>query len=124
MYDVTEGKTFRNIRNWIRNIKQFAPNDVKLLLIGNKSDDDVRRVVDFEVGQSLADEYGIPFLETSAKKNINVENAFLSLIFDVVEYPSKNEIGQMTNNNNDNDNVHRTVDIHKVNPPNVSFCCN
>ena len=32
-----------------------------------------------EQGQALADELGIPFLEVSAKSNINVEKAFYSL---------------------------------------------
>ena len=32
-----------------------------------------------EQGQSLANEYGIKFLETSAKANTNVEEAFFTL---------------------------------------------
>jgi Ras-related protein Rab-8A len=36
-------------------------------------------VISTEQGQALADEYGIRFLETSAKSNINVEEAFFGL---------------------------------------------
>ncbi len=36
-----------------------------------------------EKGQQLADELGIPFLEVSAKSNINVEKAFYSLAADI-----------------------------------------
>lgn len=36
-----------------------------------------------ERGQQLADELGIPFLEVSAKSNINVEKAFYSLATDI-----------------------------------------
>ena len=36
-----------------------------------------------EQGQALADELGIPFLEVSAKSNINVEKAFYSLASDI-----------------------------------------
>lgn len=36
-----------------------------------------------EEGQKLADELGIPFLEVSAKSNINVEKAFYSLAADI-----------------------------------------
>lgn len=32
-----------------------------------------------EKGQALANEYGFPFIETSAMNNINVDEAFLSL---------------------------------------------
>jgi hypothetical protein len=40
-------------------------------------------VVSTERGQQLADELGIPFLEVSAKANINVERAFYSLASDI-----------------------------------------
>ena len=36
-----------------------------------------------EQGQQLADELGIPFLEVSAKNNINIEKAFYSLASDI-----------------------------------------
>lgn len=36
-----------------------------------------------ERGQALADELGIPFLEVSAKSNINVDQAFYSLASDI-----------------------------------------
>jgi Ras-related protein Rab-8A len=37
------------------------------------------QVVTKEQGQALADEFNIKFLETSAKSNINVEEAFFTL---------------------------------------------
>ncbi len=44
------------------------------ILVGNKSDmAEERRAVSYSSGKALADEYGIPFLETSAKDNVNVE---------------------------------------------------
>ncbi len=36
-----------------------------------------------EQGQILADELGIPFMEVSAKANINVDKAFYSLATDI-----------------------------------------
>lgn len=40
-------------------------------------------MVSAERGQQLADELGIPFMEVSAKSNINVEKAFYSLAADI-----------------------------------------
>ena len=40
-------------------------------------------MVSTERGQQLADELGIPFMEVSAKSNINVEKAFYSLAADI-----------------------------------------
>lgn len=38
VYDVTDDKSFANIRNWIRNIEQHASENVNKILIGNKCD--------------------------------------------------------------------------------------
>lgn len=52
-------------------------------MIGNKCDWEEKRAVSTEQGQQLADELGIPFLEVSAKNNINIEKAFYSLASDI-----------------------------------------
>jgi Ras-related protein Rab-8A len=83
VYDVTDEKSFQNIRNWMRNIEQHAAETVLKILIGNKCDKDEGRVVQKETGEALAKEYGINFFETSAQSNINVEEAFLSLVKDI-----------------------------------------
>lgn len=53
------------------------------ILIGNKCDWEEKRAVSTEQGQALADELGIPFMEVSAKSNVNVEKAFFSLASDI-----------------------------------------
>lgn len=83
IYDVTDERSFNNIRNWIRNIDQYASEGVNKILIGNKCDDLERRVVERERGAELAREYGLKFMETSAKNNINVEEAFFTLSRDI-----------------------------------------
>ena len=83
VYDVTDEKSFGNIRNWMRNIEQHATENVSLMLLGNKCDMADKQVVDTELGQALADEFQIPFAETSAKNSINVEDAFLRIARDI-----------------------------------------
>jgi Ras-related protein Rab-8A len=72
-----------DIRTWFSNVEQHATEGVNKILIGNKCDWEEKRVVSTERGQALADELGIPFLEVSAKSNINVEKAFYSLAADI-----------------------------------------
>ena len=72
-----------DIRTWFSNVEQHATEGVKKILIGNKCDWEEKRAVSTEQGQQLADELGIPFMEVSAKSNINVENAFYTLAADI-----------------------------------------
>jgi len=83
VYDVTDDKSFANIRNWIRNIEQHASENVNKILIGNKCDLVDKKVIDTARGKALADEYQIKFMETSAKNSINVDDAFTSLARDI-----------------------------------------
>lgn len=54
------------------------------ILIGNKCDiERGSNGVTTEEGQALAKELGIPFMEVSAKSNINIEQAFTSLASDI-----------------------------------------
>ena len=72
-----------DIRTWFSNVEQHATEGVRKILIGNKCDWEEKRAVSTERGQELADELGIPFLEVSAKSNINVEKAFYTLAADI-----------------------------------------
>lgn len=83
VYDVTDQRSFENIRTWFSNVEQHATEGVNKILIGNKCDWEEKRAVSTEQGQALADELGIPFLEVSAKSNINVDKAFYSLASDI-----------------------------------------
>ena len=84
IYDVTNTKSWSNVRNWVRNIESNAPQTVNRMLIGNKCDMTSSRQVTTAQGETLAREYGMRFLETSSRDNINVGDAFLALATDVV----------------------------------------
>jgi len=75
VYDVSNRESFTNIKEWIKNIDMFAPNDAYIILVGNKSDT-THRKVKIDEGIELAKELNIPFIETSAKDNINIDKAF------------------------------------------------
>ena len=68
-----------DIRTWHSNIEQHASPGVNKILIGNKCDWDEKRAVSLDQGRALADEFGLRFLETSAKANEGVEEAFFTL---------------------------------------------
>ncbi|XP_036429221.1 ras-related protein Rab-26 [Colossoma macropomum] len=76
LYDVTNKTSFHNIQAWLTEIHDFAQENVVLMLLGNKADSTHERVVKREEGEKLAKEFGVPFMETSAKSGLNVELAF------------------------------------------------
>lgn len=45
VYDVTNEKSFENIKNWIRNIEENASADVEKMILGNKCDLEAKRQV-------------------------------------------------------------------------------
>ncbi|XP_077394966.1 ras-related protein Rab-37 isoform X3 [Festucalex cinctus] len=79
LYDITNKPSFDNIRAWLNEIHEYAQKDVVIMLLGNKADLAAERVVKTEDGEKLAKEYGVPFMETSAKTGVNVELAFLAI---------------------------------------------
>ncbi|XP_038228043.1 ras-related protein Rab-37 isoform X1 [Dermochelys coriacea] len=78
-YDITSKMSFDNIRAWLTEIHEYAQKDVVIMLLGNKADVSSERVIRMEDGESLAREYGVPFMETSAKTGMNVELAFRAI---------------------------------------------
>ncbi|XP_015431502.1 PREDICTED: ras-related protein Rab-37 [Dufourea novaeangliae] len=83
LYDVTNKTSYDNIRAWLSEIREHANEDVVIMLLGNKSDCGTERVVKREDGERLAQEYKVPFMETSAKTGLNVELAFLAVARDL-----------------------------------------
>ena len=66
-------------------ISIHAPVEVKLILVGNKSDLDKERRVSYEEGLQVAGKYGVPFFECSAKTGLNVHEMFNKMGADILE---------------------------------------
>ncbi|KAL1778790.1 ras-related protein Rab-26 [Sigmodon hispidus] len=79
LYDITNKDSFDNIQAWLTEIQEYAQQDVVLMLLGNKVDSTQERAVKREDGEKLAKEYGLPFMETSAKTGLNVDLAFTAI---------------------------------------------
>ena len=58
-------------------------------VIGNKIDL-TSRAVDLREAQKIADEYGIPFVQTSAKTRQGVEEGFYTLVREIRKYVTIN----------------------------------
>ena len=67
-----------HVSEWLAEVNKHASEDCCKLILGNKSDAPGRAVTTDEAREK-ADELACPFLETSAKSALNVEEAFLTL---------------------------------------------
>jgi Ras-related protein Rab-8A len=110
VYDVENAASFDHIRYWIQQAENFNCQDtVHKAILGNKCDAlPEERQVSTEAGQALANQCinnhnnsninnnnnnnnsemygsGVPFIETSAKENVNVDQAFMLVIRPIVE---------------------------------------
>lgn len=55
VYDITNYDSFRNIKKWMKEIKDYSETNVLLVLIGNKSDLKDQREVRYEEAQKFAE---------------------------------------------------------------------
>ena len=80
IYDVTNLQTFENVKNWVNQIREEASTKVVIYIAANKIDMETERKVTKQEGESLAQELGFPFMETSAKSGININETFEYMI--------------------------------------------
>ncbi|QLQ82202.1 hypothetical protein HG537_0G04570 [Torulaspora globosa] len=82
VYDVTNGKSFENIKSWrdefLVNANVSSPETFPFIILGNKVDvEESKKVVSTKSAQELAKSLGnVPLFFTSAKNAINVDIAF------------------------------------------------
>ena len=86
IYDVTNKTSFKQLESWLEIIENNASEDILKILIGNKIDLEEDREVTKEEGQSFANMHNIQFMETSAKMNTNVNEAFEALAKIMMEF--------------------------------------
>ena len=98
IYDITNKKSFENVRNWINQIKEEVSEKVSIILVGNKIDDEEHRVVATDDGEKIAKELGLMFFECSAKSGVNIDSTFNELVKKTVENYSKVAKGETLKN--------------------------
>ncbi|OIV94189.1 hypothetical protein TanjilG_13806 [Lupinus angustifolius] len=80
VYDITRRSSYENVSKWLLELREFGGQDMVVILVGNKSDLVQTREVEKEEGKGYAETEGLCFMETSALKNLNVEEVFLEMI--------------------------------------------
>lgn len=81
--DLTNFETYNNIEKWNNEITKYSREDVKKVLVGNKTDLITKRIIDLDSAKALADKFGFDYYETSAKVETNIESIFENICSDL-----------------------------------------
>ena len=83
IYDVTDKSSFDSLNKWIDELKRLCPNELTLILVANKIDQEPRSVYSSE-GEKFAQEKNIKYFETSAATGDGVDQLFNTLFEDIL----------------------------------------
>ena len=79
VYSITDFESFKNLDNWIIEMKKNAANS-KIILLGNKCDEEEKRQVTYNEGSEICNKYNLEFfMEVSAKNGFPSPN-FLEMV--------------------------------------------
>ncbi|NXK19435.1 RAB44 protein, partial [Arenaria interpres] len=79
MYDITAKDTFTAVKQWLISIEETAGENVPVLLLGNKTDNEKEREVPMGMGEHLAKDYNLIFYECSAYSGYNTKKPLIQL---------------------------------------------
>ena len=129
MYAVDNKKSFDAIKKWINNIKDCLNIDkIGLIVTGNKCDVPESEVqVDKEMAKDLEEKEKVSVMEVSAKNDINVNEAFIKLIEQMIKLgigKKRKKMGGIDDDEDGNDKGKNiTIEDNKGKRNNLNNCC-
>ena len=92
---------------WIKDLKLNSSPDIKLFLIGNKSDLENERIISKNDAEKIKEDYEMDyFIETSAKTGMNAQEIFIEaarlLYKDYSKYKNENKNKESNDDKNNN----------------------
>ncbi|CAG2117702.1 unnamed protein product [Medioppia subpectinata] len=85
VYSITEHESFTAVTEFREQILRVKGSDenIPFVLVGNKADLNERRRVSLEEAHRMADLWRVPYIETSAKTRLNVDQVFFDLMREI-----------------------------------------
>ena len=139
MYDVTNKTSFKNINNWILELKNksYSKNMICAIL-GNKIDKigefdehaDEKKIYQSEIADEeinelkeklIDDDFNVDFEKISAKFGTNIDDFMVKFSGKILE----NKLNHIDDKNNDNNDIRnsRVIIVKNAKKKNESFCC-
>ena len=118
VYDITKKQTFDELKNyWIGQIKESAPKDIMLAVVGNKEDLLDKEQVDENEARDFAKENNALFFSTSAKNSNAINQLFIDIGKKYTGWNSNAKI-ELNKEKNDNENKKINEEINNDNEEN------
>ena len=101
LYNITDRSSFESLNFWLTDSMKNINKDLCKILVGTNCDLEDERKVTYQEGKEFATSNGMKFIEVSAKNNINVNEAFETLVEDI--------LNNISNENKDDKEKYRHV---------------
>lgn len=70
---------------WLEDIKDFGPEDINIIIVGNKYDLNYKRDVTFQEANNLAEKNNIKYVEVSALTGKGIDDIFETLTSSMIK---------------------------------------
>jgi Ras-related protein Rab-7A len=98
VFDLTNRQSFVNLTSWLNTMKtEISDNSnarIPFVIVGNKVDVEEREVKRDEAEKFCKSNGDLPYFETSARSNVNLDETFEEVAREVIK--SENEMSQVT----------------------------
>lgn len=106
VYSITSRNSFEEIATFYQQILRVKDKDYfPVVIVANKSDLYAERQVSAMEGREMARQFGCPYVETSAKQRVNVDEVFGDLVREIRRYNKEQATtrpGALSTSYNDN----------------------
>ena len=114
VYDITQKESFENINKWMSEVRDKSAKDLKIMIVGNKTDLESERQVSTDDALERAKELESPVMEASALDGNNVKAAFYDLLKEMYkEIKKKIDIVENQNAGGEKDGVQLNTNEEK-----------
>ena len=111
IYDITNERSYNNLKEWIKLIREECGKHMQIIMVGNKCDLDSERKISQEEVINYARKENLEYIETSCKTGENIEKAVKTLCEKILE------------NNDLNTDISFTLNSSSFMAPKKKKCC-
>ncbi len=96
VFSVIDKNSYNNVRRWMDDLVNEIDN-FSLIIVGNKSDLVEKRVVSFEQGEEMANEFNVPYFETCIysekmpQHGVEINEIFFELSKEILKKEKENQ---------------------------------